>query len=420
MLTTRSIRSRALCVFLGAAIAGGGSLAPSARAANLTTLASFDGNNGRTPASRLVIDADHNLYGTTSDGPGRSSNGTVFKFDLNASVLTTLVTFNGANGSVPLGGLMADADGNLYGTTSGGGASNRGTVFKLHINTGHLTTLASFGSVVPNSYTGTEPVAGLIADAAGNLYGTAPTGGEYRGGTIFKFDPNTSDLTALVSFGFGSGATPRASLIADAAGNFYGTTFNGWKNIHGTIFKFDPATGALSTLVSFDGANGSKPLAGLIADAAGNLYGTTQKGGTNDLGTLFKFDPAIGVLTTLLSFDGANGSLPTADLIIDAAGNLYGTAQHGGVSDFGTVFKFDPITGALSTLVSFDGANGSAPFAGLIADSDGNLYGTTNGGGTNGRGTVFKLTDTGFVVPEPASLLLVALGVVATLHRRCS
>lgn len=417
MQTIRSKRlacSLTLGVLLGAAV---GSLASSARAANLTTLVSFDGNNGASPASRLVIDADHNLYGTTSDGPGRSSNGTVFKFDLNASVLTTLVTFNGANGSVPAGDLMADADGNLYGTTQLGGASYQGTVFKLHINTGHLTTLASFGGIVGN-YAGINPVAGLIADAAGNLYGTAPRGGDYGYGTVFMVDPATGARTGVASFGVGSGIIPLAGLIADAAGNFYGTTSIGWKNDHGTVFKFDPAAGVLTTLTSFDGVNGSRPSAGLIADADGNLYGTTRYGGTNDLGTIFKLDLDTGVLTTLMSFDSANGRLPTADLIADAAGNLYGTALRGGVNDFGTIFKFDLDTGILSTLASFDGVNGSRPYAGLIADAHGNLYGITAGGGASDRGTVFKLTGTGFAVPEPASLSLVALGAAAMVCRR--
>jgi uncharacterized repeat protein (TIGR03803 family) len=412
VLTICSIRSLANCVLLVAIVILCISIASLAHAANLITLASFNGPNGRQPIAGLIADAGGNLYGTTETG-GASDSGTVFKIDAATGALTTLASFNDANGVSPYGDLISDAGGNMYGTTGGGGPGGRGTVFKLTPATGSVTTVASF-----NGANGSLPRAGLIAGVDGNLYGTTQHGGVSEFGTVFKLDPATGILTTVALFnGFTHGHWPRASLIADANGNLYGTS-DGGASSRGMIFKLDATTGALATLASFDDASGRSPLAGLIADADGNLYGTTEAGGANNFGTIFKVDPATGALATLTSFDGANGSYPSAGLIADAAGNLYGTTQYGGANGRGTVFKLDPATGHLNALASFNDANGSVPFAGLIADADGNLYGTTGYGGTHNYGTVFKLTDTGFVVPEPASLSLVALGTAAMVRRR--
>jgi uncharacterized repeat protein (TIGR03803 family) len=329
-----------------------------------------------------------------------------------AATLTTLASFN-ANGGGPRAGLIADAAGNLYGTTSYGGASGFGTVFRLDSATNNLTTLMNF-----NSANGAAPLAGLIADAAGNLYGTTSDSGASGFGTVFRLDTVTNALTTLVNFDGANGAHPLAGLIADAAGNLYGTTYAGGANVAclgggcGTVFRLDTATNTLTTLVSFNIANGALPYAGLVADAAGNLYGTTSEGGANGAGSVFRLDTGTNTLTTLMNFDGANGANPLAELIADAAGNLYGTTYAGGASvaclggGCGTVFRLDAATNTLTTLVSFNIANGALPYAGLVADAAGNLYGTTYFGGANGRGMVFRVSDAEFVVPEPSSLLL--------------
>ncbi|MBA4106556.1 MAG: hypothetical protein C0485_12425 [Pirellula sp.] len=415
MKTTRSIRtmhSLAICALLITAVATGIFFASPACAANLTTLASFNYASGVHPSAGLIADSDGSLYGTALDGGGPNIYGTVFKVNPTTGALVTLASFNGANGQTTLGGLIADAHGNLYGTTRRGGANGYGTVFKIDSVTNALATLISF-----NGDNGGFSRAGLIADADGNLYGTTSVGGTSNDGTIFKLDPVTGILTTLASFDGVIGRDPRARLIADSVGNLYGTTYGAV----GAVFKFNPVTNALTKLAQFDVHNGEQPSAGLIADADGNLYGTTAYGGASNGGTVFKLNPATGDLTTLVSFAGANGRIPFGDLIADANGNLYGTTSYGGASDLGTVFKLDLATGALTTLTSFNGVNGANPYAGLVADADGNLYSTTGFGGEFDAGTVFKLTDTGFVVPavpEPMSLSLLALGGAAVVRRR--
>src|ERR1019366_2578878 len=262
---------------------------------------------------------------------------------------------------------------------------------------------------------GYYPEVGLIVDAAGNLYGTTTAGGAYNSGTGFELTPAAGGgwtETVLHNFGNGTdGATPYAGLIFDAAGNLYGTTQYGGTYGVGTVFELTPAGGGSWTekvLYSFNhnGADGGVPAAGLIFDAAGNLYGTTVNGGTGSncvlgCGTVFELTPAAGGGWTeqvLHSFNnnGADGSTPFAGLIFDAAGNLYGTTFAGGTYGYGTVFELTPAAGGGWTetvLHNFgNGTDGTAPYAGLIFDAAGNLYGTTFVGGTYGYGTVFEVT----------------------------
>ncbi len=332
---------------------------------------------------------------------------------------------NCADGNIPLAGLIQDSAGNLYGTTVGGGNSNPdcvysdlygcGTVFKVD-SSGHETVLYSFCSAA-NCADGANPQAGLIQDSAGNLYGTTPYGGANGYGTVFQVD-NTGHETVLYSFCSRGGARctdgtlPIAGLIEDSAGNLYGTTLGGGAHNDGTVFKLDN-TGHETVLYNFcsdGGANctdGYGPQ-GLIQDAEGNLYGTTTYGGVtavnpNGGGTAFKLD-ATGHLTVLYSFcsaaNCADGNTPYAGLIQDAAGNLYGTTGGGGATNAGAVFKVDT-TGHESALYSFCPQGGSfctdgiGPRAGLIEDAAGNLYGTTGKGGQNGVGTVFGLDTAG-------------------------
>jgi uncharacterized repeat protein (TIGR03803 family) len=329
----------------------------------LTTLVTFDSTNGAEPAAGLIADANGNLYGTTSNGGPNLGQGLVFKLDAaNNYALTVLASFNGSNGRNLLASVIADASGNFYGTTANGGANNDGTVFKLDASDNYaINTLATF-----NGTNGQDCYGYLLADAAGNLYETTRHGGSSNAGVVFKLDAsNNYALTTLATFKSPNGLGSEAGLIADAAGNLYGTTGFGSPNFGGTVFKLTAANNyALSTLVAFE--QNATPVANLIADAAGNLYGTTAQGGTNHLGAVFKLD----------------------------ASNNY----------------------ALTTLTSFNGANGANPISTLIADTTGNLYGTTLSGGANSHGTVFELSGTGFVVvPEPATLAMLTLGSLLVL-----
>ena len=238
--------------------------------------------------------------------------------------------------------MVQDSADNLYGTTPDGGASDAGVVFKVAKH-GKETVLYSF----TGGDDGGNPFAGLIRDSAGNLYGTTTYGGDlkcnngYGCGTVFKLG-KTGKETVLYSFTESpDGAYPYAGLVRDTKGNLYGTTFFGGASGAGTVFKVDK-TGKETVLYSFTGgSDGKYPYAGLLRDTKGNLYGTTEYGGASSNGTLFKLDTS-GTETVLHSFTGgSDGGLPIAGLILDASGNLYGAAQSGGDGG-GTVFELTP------------------------------------------------------------------------------
>ena len=386
-------------------------VAPSAAAGPLETIASFDGANGASPYAGLAFDAAGNLYGTTSGG-GAGGYGTVFEIAAGSGTLTTLASFNSTNGSDPRAGLVLDAAGNLYGTTYYGGAGGYGTVFEIARGSGTLTTLASF-----NYNNGANPYSGLTFDAAGNLYGTTSNGGAHGEGTVFELARGSGTPTTLVSFNGTNGSSPEAGLTADAAGNLYGTTFGGGAGGYGTVFKVAAGSGTLTTLASFSSYDGAYPQGRLIRDAAGNLYGTTYNGGgPGYYGTVFEIAAGSSTITNLASFDRSNGADPLAGLTADAAGNLYGTTSFAGPGGHGTVFELAAGSGTLTTLASFDGTNGSSPLSDLTFDAAGNLYGTTAFGGAHGEGTVFELAGIARI-PEPSSLLLLGIGAAAIAAR---
>jgi uncharacterized repeat protein (TIGR03803 family) len=360
-----------------------------------TTLLSFNGTDGANSTAGLIRATDGNLYGTTSEG-GAHSNGTVFKITPSGT-LTTLYSFCSlsacSDGANPMGGLVQGTDGNFYGTTE------LGTVFKITPG-GTLTTLHTF-----NGTDGADPLAALIQGKDGNFYGTTPRGGANKCtprsgyhlscGTVFKITPSGT-LTTLASFDQATGFTPSSPLIQATDGNFYGTTPQGGANYpgFGTIFKITPS-GTLTVLHSFDGTDGEKSFAALVQGTDGNFYGTTSFGGgnANFSGTVFKITPS-GTLTTLHSFDGADGSGAEAGLIQATDGNFYGTTSGFGSNNLGTVFKITP-SGTLTVLHSFDGTDGQLSYASLVQGSNGDLYGTTEFGANSacseGCGTIFSV-----------------------------
>jgi uncharacterized repeat protein (TIGR03803 family) len=358
-----------------------------AQAQTFTVLYAFgNGTDGGTPYAGLVRDSAGNLYGTTFAG-GSGSGGTVFRVDPTGKE-TVLHNFKRkADGASPIAGLVRGPAGALYGTTVEGGASNYGTVFKLS-KTGKETVLHSF-----NSQDGSYPDAGLLRDSAGNLYGATVEGGASNLGTVFQLD-TTGKQTVLHSFAGGADGKfsyVYGSLVRDVAGNFYGTTLAGGAANYGIVFKLD-TTGQETVLYNFTGgADGGYPYAGLVLDKKGNLYGTTYVGGVPGQGTIFKLTTS-GKEIVLYSFTGgADGGNPTARLLRDGKGNLYGTTYYGGDSNSGVVFKLDP-SRKETVLHSLDYANdGGYPTANLIRDAAGNLYGTATAGGASNHGTVFKL-----------------------------
>jgi uncharacterized repeat protein (TIGR03803 family) len=346
---------------------------------------------GQTPNSDVIRDSAGNLYGTTSNG-GAGNAGVVYKVDA-AGHGTVLHNFTGgADGGQPFGGVIRDAVGNLYGTTDYGGATGYGAVFKLDA-AGRETVLYSF----TGGNDGAAPMSGLILDLEGNLYGTTLFGG-LGTGTVYKVD-RTGHETVLYSFAGGNdGATPYAGVVRDPAGNIYGVTWGGGSWNSGTVYKVDTA-GHETVLYNFTGrTDGANPRTSAIRDLAGNLYGTTVAGGTGQAGVIYKVDAA-GNYTVLYNFPAGSDQWSPwaggAGVIRDSAGNLYGTTYSGGTANFGVVYKLDT-NGGYTVLYNFTGRpDGANPQAGVIRDSAGNLYGTTLGGGAWNAGTVYQLDTAG-------------------------
>jgi uncharacterized repeat protein (TIGR03803 family) len=387
--------------------------------------------DGSQPYGTLVQGTDGNLYGTTSTGgagvdpslcgQGEFNNcGTFFRITPDRT-LTTLYNFCSqsgcADGFSPLGALVLGTDGNFYGTTfsGGGGCATQygcGTFFQI-TPSGTLKTLLVF-----SGGNGAGPLGGLVLGTDGNFYGATEGysgNGKINAGTVFKVTPTGTPTTLHVfctQTGCPDGDAPYAGLIQGTDGNFYGTTQGGGANgDYGTAFKITPG-GTLTTLYSFctvqqAGQNpvvcldGYYPIAGMVQASDGNIYGATDLGGANcnpdgGCGTFFKISPS-GTLTTLYSFSNTDEGGPQAALIQATDGNLYGTTEGGGSNPagYGTIFEITT-SATLTTLHSFQGSDGEFPeFAGLVQHTDGNFYGTANYGGSNpdcSCGTVFSLS----------------------------
>lgn len=387
-----------------------------ARAYKFTVLYTFEGGkDGTAPSGHLTMDTAGNVYGTTEEGGGSGypgALGTAYVLSPDGTEKIVLA-FDGDDGSMPESGLVKDSSGNLYGTTAEGGRSGVhtrcrkileygcGVVFKL-TTAGKETVLHVFGQ-----QHGWSPSGRIVVDDAGNIFGTTENGGQcvsssrYGCGTVYKLKRNGRFEVIYAFKGAADGSGPEGGLIEDKAGNLYGTTYAGGSSACpsgcGTVFEVTQA-GVETVLYSFTGGtDGANPYASLVLDNAGNLYGTTEFGGAFGLGTVFKLSPA-GSETILHSFAGGSGdgAYPLAPVVRDASGNLYGTTFSGGGTacsgeGCGTAFELTS-GGAENVLHEFtDGSDGALPNGPLNIDAAGNLYGTASLGQNNG-GTVFKLT----------------------------
>jgi uncharacterized repeat protein (TIGR03803 family) len=330
----------------------------------------------------LIQGPDGNFYGTTPLGGANGPYGTIFGITPEGTI-STLHSFDGTDGSYSTAGLVLGTDGNFYGTTEEGGAVGyAGTIFKIALD-GDFTTLYSFCSQ-PNCTDGEQPDAALVQEGNGNFYGTTQIGGAYDTGTVFKITAK-GKLTTLHSFCAEPECTqPTTALVLGTNGFLYGTT-------GGTVFKISTG-GELTTLYTFDDNEGTY-YAGLVQATDGNFYGTTYTGGSNNDGTIYKITPK-GILTTLHTFDGTDGNSPQATLIQATDGNLYGTTNLGGAQNSGTIFRMS-LDGTLTTLYNFcsqpNCTDGDGPTGTLLEATNGNIYGTTQFGGTDSEGTVFRL-----------------------------
>jgi uncharacterized repeat protein (TIGR03803 family) len=323
---------------------------------------------------------------------------------------TVLQSFVGAEGASPTAGLVRDGSGNLFGTTQSGGANGFGTVFELVNSSGTYSEKVLY-SFTNSAGDGAIPVAGLILDGSGNLFGTTYRGGTNNSGTVFELVNSSGTYSERVLYSFtnsgGDGTFPFAGLIMDTSGNLFGTTGQGGTNNSGTVFELVNSSGTYSERVLYSftnsGGDGAIPTGGLIMDASGNLFGTTEQGGTNNSGTVFELVNSSGTYSerVLYSFrnSGGDGAFPFAGLILDASGNLFGTTElGGGAKNAGTVFELVNSSGMYSERVlhSFtnSGGDGAIPTGGLIMDASGNVFGTTEqGGGAKNAGTVFELVN---------------------------
>jgi uncharacterized repeat protein (TIGR03803 family) len=387
-------------------------LAPAAWAASkYKTLHRFTGGkDGGDPSGDLIFDQAGNLYSTTQDGG--SGSGTVFELTPNQDgswTKSVLYSFNGSDGVRPLSGLTFDQTGNLYGMTYSGGPYAYGTVFELSPNPDGSWTESVLHSFYGSD--GARPVGSVILDAEGSLYGMTTAGGAYGGGTVFKLTPNTDGSWSenlLHSFMRKDGRHPdHGNLVFDAVGNLYGATAGGGNNGVGTIFKLTPNPDGRWTeqvLHSFSGGrDGAVPESTLIFDKSGNLYGTTRDGGAHGAGVAFEL--ALNTDGTwkekvLHQFAGGkDGATLYEGLIFDQAGNLYGTTMTGGNLSVcggrgcGVAFRLAPNSNGgwnetvLHTFMDHPGAFSNAA---LIFDTAGNLYGTT--AGYTAHGSVFEIT----------------------------
>ncbi|HEX4077656.1 MAG TPA: choice-of-anchor tandem repeat GloVer-containing protein [Rhizomicrobium sp.] len=372
------------------------------------------GSDGIAPWGVLIRDKTGNLYGTTAGGgggmgcnDGSDGCGIVFRIAPDATEAVLHAFAGGCDGAFPFSGLVADKTGNFYGTTVSGGTCNSdqgdGTVYKLAPDGTETVVYAFMGGsdgYGPN---------GLTADEKGNLYGMTSAGGNGPGcnnigcGLVFEITPKGKE-TVLYNFQGGSdGAEPYGNVIRDAVGNLFGTTADGGSSGCGgggcgTVFKLAP-DGTETILYAFQGgSDGEFPQNGVVADSAGNLYGTTAGGGGELVGTIFEVTPA-GIESVLYSFARESGGYyPEAGLIFDKAGNLYSTTSYGGGAGCkasggcGAAFMLAP-DGSETVLYGFKGHRGREPSAGLLLGKHGDLYGTTNEGGDENNGVVFELKE---------------------------
>lgn len=404
-------------------------LADSCQAQRGRVLYSFDGRYFLN--SNLVFDQAGNLYGTNAGG--LCTSGSVFELKPaqdNTWTEQDLYVFcskgNCEDGSMPQGGVTVDSAGNLYGTATCGGSRNSGVVFELTPGNGGWTekVLHNFG----NGKDGARPYGGVIMDAAGNLWGTTSAGGVNNGGTVFEMSKAANGTwTEKMLYSFKRGPTgyvsgPLSGLVMDAAGNIYGTTYGGGpqnsncdptENSCGRVFELMPEGNgkwAEETLHNFRGPDGANPFAGVILDGAGNVYGTTYWGGAGQCEDAYGIVIGCGVVfrvsasqngkwteTILHSFveNGFDGTNTFAALTMDTAGNLYGTTIYGGTRDGGTIFKMTKRSdGVWAERVIYNFGrygDGADPEAAVIFGANGNLYGTTLLGGQYGDGAVFEV-----------------------------
>ena len=371
------------------------------------------GSDGADPWGGLTIDAAGNLYGTASYG-GNSTNceggcGTVFKLSQRNSnwTFSPLYSFSKSDGAYPEGRLIFGHDGKLYGTTGQGGMPNNGQcetdgcgiIFAMQPPATFCPSVTCYWTervlyeFTGGNSDGSRPTGDTAFDSSGNLFGTA-----YEiSGTVWELSPAGGgwNFTAIHNFSELDALNPYGGVVLDSAGNIYGETEFGGSLNKGATYELQYPSWTETNLHNFNGTDGDRPLGGMVLDANGNLYSTTNRGGANGGGgQVYTLTNSGGnwTLTDIASFAGFSG--PWGNILMDHAGNIYGTTVQDGAYSFGSVFKLMPSGGGytLTTLHDFNGQDGAYPHGAIVMDASGNLYGTATAGGPHNQGVAWEIT----------------------------
>ncbi len=351
----------------------------------VTKIDDLDNVNGAVPLGSLVQGNDGLLYGMCANGGGNQS-GVIFAFNTGNLTFAKLKDFDYASGYYPHGSLLTGKDGKFYGMTYKGGNHNEGVLFSFESSTLTYTKLKDFDGA-----NGGEPLGSLVQVPDGKIYGMTSEGGNANLGIIFSFDPATSDYTIEKSFNNHDGESPFSNMTMANDGKFYGTTFQGGVADAGVIFSFDPSLLTYKKLKDFGtDVMGQQPSGQLIRAADGKLYGMTPYGGIHNLGVIYSFDPAVSIYKKLMDFDSTNGANPFGSFMQESDGILYAMTSKGGSNNAGVMFSFNPVTAGFTKLTDFDKESGDNPYGSLMQAANGKLYGLTSNDGKYGFGSIFS------------------------------
>ena len=374
-----------------------------------------NGTDAAQPQDSLTADAQGNLYGCSYTG-GQYGLGTIYELPAGSSTPVTLHSFanNGVDGYNPESKVALDSDGNLYGFTDSGGQYTYGTVWELPHGSSSISILYSF----QGSTDGSEPLGTACVDSSGNIYGVTFQGGQFGDGSIFEIFAANHTKADLYDFGATAddGVNPD-TIVMDSNGNIFGTARNGGQYSLGNVFELPAGSHTLTVLSSFapNGVDGAYPYAGVDFDPFGNLWGVTSAGGSQSNGAIFEltkngsgFNPA----TTVYSFqtNGVDGVISYADVAFDAQGDLFGTTNGGGAHNLGTVFELAKGAATIVVLHAFATGEGAQPHGGPTVTASGGIFGDTYVGGASGSGEIYEIS--GVLSAQTASFATLSNGAL--------